>query len=159
MTGGMVSYLGRQTYVGRRGRLPSAPPPSNPGYSYDGNLPIPGLPVPVSSATAGKSLITTALLLLGWRAWETSGSATASLVAYDGLDANTGIVAGASLPAGATAGDWFGWPGVLCQIGLYVTAGTGAWQGVFYVAILTEAHGYRPVNPGLVRSVPAVVQP
>lgn len=96
-----------------------------------------GLPAPMavafSTAAGGAQLITTACLLLGGSALESSGAALASAVLHDGSDATGPPVAHLGMAAGLAQAIPVAPPGIMCKNGLFAAKVAGACTGVAWL--------------------------
>lgn len=98
-------------------------------------LPAPRI-ISLTSTNAPKLLISFAGLLTGWSVRETSGTAAADLQAYDGRDSGGQLLATIGLASGGSSALSMALPGWPFRTGLYVAAGSGAWEAVFVVVPL-----------------------
>jgi hypothetical protein len=97
------------------------------------NGPVRSVPVPVTATSI--NVLKTSTDLCGFSFYETTGSASAHLNLYDGLD-NTGtFVAAITLSANESIRDWFGFFGVRIRVGLYADVVSGSVGGAVWVRL------------------------
>lgn len=65
-------------------------------------------------------------------------AASADYELYDGQDANGTPLAFLHLASGGNYNQWIGAPGVMCDIGLFLSFGGGPLKGAFYVSELDD---------------------
>lgn len=94
--------------------------------------------LPIPPITADLPLIGRECRLYGWSLGETSGSAAANVVLYDGASNNGNIIAPISLPQGSSSFAWFGQPGLRVRQGVYLNLVSGAVFGSIWVVGLTD---------------------
>jgi hypothetical protein len=85
-----------------------------------------------SLAGAGQARLAFAVILLGWSATETTGSATASVNIYDGTDSSGVILLPIRLASGESAEAWYGPGGIRFRNGVYINVASGAAQGALF---------------------------
>lgn len=95
-------------------------------------LPAP-LPVAFSTAAGSAQLVSTACLLLGGSALETSGAAAASVVLHDGSDDTGPPVAHLGMAAGLAQAVTVPPPGIMCKNGLFAAKTAGVASGVAWI--------------------------
>lgn len=82
---------------------------------------------------AALTVLDFAVVLYGWAATETSGSATAAVNVYDEASHTGPIVLPIRLAAGESAESWYGPGGIRFRNGVHINVASGAAQGaVFY---------------------------
>lgn len=92
-----------------------------------------------TSGQASNQLLSTAALIMGWSALETSGAAASSGQLVDGGDVNGQVIGNWGLGAGLAATVPIPPPGLMCKTGLYVHLKSGA---------ATVTVWYIPIAPG-----------
>lgn len=83
-------------------------------------------------ASGGVAVVGFSIILYGWTAVETSGSAAATVNLYDGPATSSLIVVPVNLAQSESASDWYD-RGIWLRNGLFISMGAGAAKGsVFY---------------------------
>lgn len=103
--------------------------------NYDSELPVQYVPVQsitIPVTTTGNAPLSGDSLLCGWSFAETTGTAGATLVLWDGSDTTGQQIAFVNLAAGETTRDTLPFPGIYCTRGLFVQVVTGSVQGVVW---------------------------
>jgi hypothetical protein len=107
--------------------------PSGDSVSVYADGPPPAKYATIPAAGASGLLVGTAVVLLGWSLYESTGAAAAVMQLVNGNTVNGDIPAGLSLAAGASNPHSIGTPGVLLDKGLYFSAVSGQMAGsIFY---------------------------
>jgi hypothetical protein len=81
--------------------------------------------------TGSKALAGYSIILFGWTATETSGSAAATVNLYDGADTSGAIVLPINLAQSESASDWYN-RGVWLRNGATVAMGSGQAKGSIF---------------------------
>lgn len=91
--------------------------------------------IPTTPFAADGQLISGPVLLRGW-AVENQNGGSVDYFLYDGMDTNGTQISKVHMTSGANSSIWFGGPGLLCEIGLFLHATGFALSGAVYVVPL-----------------------
>lgn len=94
--------------------------------------------IPLAATAASQQIITRQGILFGYSFVETTGAAVASLALVDGSSNNGKTTVPINLLAAQSTRDFWGYPGVWCDNGVWLQMNSGTVSGVIYFLPLTE---------------------